>query len=350
MTSGGYAARLARLPTVLAALEDRPGGLPLAALARSVGADPAEVQEDLLAYYSADLPALLERGVERPVTLEFFTPGEDDDVDPTEATWVRAGADSPLDELGVTWLSAADAAVLADAARAALDLGDDDPALRGAVDALHEQFLAGAAPPGGSGPAATLALLRHGCEERTRVRLTYSRAWQVGVVERVVDPYRLVRTGRGWELDAGPLDDQGRPRTYLLSGIRSATALDEWFTTPPDLDAALMANRAEQRALLRLPANARWVAETYAERVAEVGEDERGTLFEVWLLPPVRHRVGLLLATAGPAAAVIEPAGLRDAGAEVAADLLAAYAVPHGMLHPQPPLEQHSSTPPRRGE
>jgi hypothetical protein len=70
------------------------------------------------------------------------------------------------------------------------------------------------------------------------------------------------------------------------------------------------------------PQSARWAVDRFAERVEVVQEDEDSVKLRAEMLPPVSRRVGLLLITAGPDAYVMEPAGLRGAGAAVAAELL----------------------------
>ena len=83
--------------------------------------------------------------------------------------------------------------------------------------------------------------------DRRKIKIIYSRAWYPGVTERVIEPYAMVRTRRGWEVDAGPVDDHGRLRTYLLTGVQSFSVLDETFERPADVDALLRAQRGRRR-------------------------------------------------------------------------------------------------------
>jgi proteasome accessory factor C len=144
----------------------------------------------------------------------------------------------------------------------------------------------------------------------------------------VVEPYRLVSTRRGWELDAGPLDGSGRPRTFLLSGIRSAQVLDEPYDLPAGVDEAIEANRQEVAVELVLPQEARWVAARFAERLDVLEEDESAVKVRAHVLPPVAERIGLMLVVAGPDAFVMAPAAVEQAGAELAARLLAHHSGP----------------------
>jgi hypothetical protein len=64
------------------------------------------------------------------------------------------------------------------------------------------------------------------------------------------------------------------------------------------------------------------IVERHAESAEVLDEDEES----VKLLPPVQRRAGLVLLIAGPDAFVTEPADLRDAGRDLARELLAHHA------------------------
>ena len=59
-----------------------------------------------------------------------------------------------------------------------------------------------------------------------------------------------------------------------------------------------------------------------ARTVSVPGWGTSTTTLDLDLLPPVEHRVGLLLLIAGDDAQVLEPAGLIAAGPKLAAELL----------------------------
>ena len=67
-----YVARIARLPEVFEVLASHPAGLPLARLAEEVGVPADELREDLLAFYSADIPSEWMFSLSRPEVLEFL--------------------------------------------------------------------------------------------------------------------------------------------------------------------------------------------------------------------------------------------------------------------------------------
>jgi predicted DNA-binding transcriptional regulator YafY len=142
------------------------------------------------------------------------------------------------------------------------------------------------------------------------------------VSERTIEPYRLVKTRRGWEVDAGPLDGDGAMRTFLLSNVREAHVREETFELPGNLTELLVEQRRTTVVRVEIPQSARWAADMYAERVEVVDDGELAVVLELELLPPLRHRLGLLMLAAGPSGRVLEPAGLDDCHVELARSLL----------------------------
>jgi predicted DNA-binding transcriptional regulator YafY len=316
-----YVRRFARLPQVLDLLTEYPNGLPLDGLAARVGAPVAELREDLLAFYTADLGPF---GLVRAWVLEFLNPGGDE-AEPNEAEVVRVTSDKGPDELGVHYVSAGELALLFTAGRLLQELEPGDAHLASALDVLSETVfgeVTTSQPTDGRGRNDALEPIRNAIGDHRRVRIVYSRAWRTGVGERVIEPYRLVNTRRGWEVDAGPLDDLGAIRTYLLSNIGKAELLRETFEVPGDLEAVLAQQRATSTVRVRAPQSERWAAELYAEKVRVVADDEMSATMDLDLLPPLEHRVGLLVVAAGPQAEVLDPPALRSAGAQLALELL----------------------------
>ncbi|RNL65394.1 WYL domain-containing protein [Nocardioides marmoriginsengisoli] len=314
-----YAQRFARLPEVFTILAAHPNGLPLATLAARVGAPPAELRADLLAFFTADLNGFL--GLTRPPTLDFLGP-DGSDVDPNDAEVVRLSDDRQRDELGVEYVDARELGLIYNAALALQEIDPDDPHLQGALDVLAETMV-GQPIESETASGTGLELLQDAARDHRRVRIVYSRAWSEGVIDRVIDPYRLVQTRRGWEIDAGPPDADGQLRTYLLSNLRSYDVLDESFEPPADLEARLVEQRSTRTVRVRVPHAARWAADMYAEQVTVVGDDEEDVTLDLELLAPVERRVGLLLLAAGADARVVDPPGMISALADVAQQLLA---------------------------
>ena len=328
MSMPRYAERFARLPAVFEVLLAHPDGVPLATLADEVDVPAGELREDLLAFYTADpLEADRMLGLWRPPVLEFLGPDGDADVDPRDAEVVRLVNDHPTEELGVEYVDASELALVHTAA-VALHEVEPDPELAAAIEVLTETMV-GTPGERPERPAwhEPLRPLQEAQRLRRAVRIVYSRTWQHGVSTRVIHPYRLVQTRRGWEVDAGPPDSAGRLRTFLLSGIREVESLEQDFELPADLPAMLDAQRATTRVRVVLPHGARWAADTYAETVTVLRADEDDVELALELLPPLADRVGMLLLAAGAGAFVLEPLDLADAGAVLAEELL----VHHGL-------------------
>jgi predicted DNA-binding transcriptional regulator YafY len=316
-----YVQRVARLPEVFAVLAAHPDGLPLADLGARFSIPPEELRADLLAFFTADLGGLL--GLSRPSVLEFLGP-DGRDAEPNQAEIVRIVDERPAEELGVEYVDAATLGLIYSSARALAEVDPGDQALQGALDVLAEtMFGESLVPPTARTWNRPLEPLQDAARDHRKVKIVYSRAWTEGVIERVIDPYRLVQTRRGWEVDAGPPDADGALRTYLLSNLREFDVLDETFEPPTDLDERLTRQRATRTVRVRIPHSARWAADVYAEQVRVVADDELDVTLDLDLLAPVERRVGLLVLAAGPDARVVDPAGMIAAIPELAAELLA---------------------------
>ncbi|WGX95355.1 YafY family protein [Nocardioides sp. L-11A] len=343
-----YVSRIARLPEVFARLAASPDGIALRDLAAAFDTSVAELRQDLLAFYTADIGG--EWLLSRPEVLEFLGP-DGDAEDPGTAEVVRLVAESPID-LGVEYVDAGELGRVHAAGQALLEIEPDNAELAEALDVLAETLFgqpvepvepvepmesvgdaagevagvaadgSGGRPAGATAPDALLPRLRRAQGEGRVVRIVYSRAWEPGVTEREIEPWRLVQTRRGWEVDAGPVDDQGRIRTYLISNIRSVEVLDRTFVVPDDVDDLLARQRATTRVRVLLPQESRWVADFYAEQVGFVEDDEQDVVVDLDLLPPVEDRIGRLLLTAGPTATVLDPPELDRAGVVLAGELL----------------------------
>lgn len=324
-----YARRIAHVPGALRLLRLHPEGLPIARVADELGVPEAALREELEVFFLTDVVDSGTVGL-RACSLEFLAAGPDGalaEADLASAQVVRLTDDSPFDELGVAFLSAADLGVLYRAASELAALEPGNTALASAVERLGAGVLGGVQGHGGA-YAGVAADLRRAAAEQRRVRLRYARAWQPGVVERVVEPWRVVSTRRGYEVDAGPLDEAGALRTYLVSGVREHEVLEETFERPADADDRVAATRRPSEVRVVVPADKVWAVERFVETVEVERQDEEGAQLLLQVLPPLRERVGLLLAVAGPEAFVVSPPELADADAETARRLLEH----HGLL------------------
>ncbi|HEY5980445.1 MAG TPA: WYL domain-containing protein [Microlunatus sp.] len=319
-----YGERVALLPQLLQILHYHPQGMRFSDLAHEVGRSEADVRETLRVYHLTDLAHYLPNLVARPDVLEFLADDPADDGDPTLATRVRLGDFAPGEELGVTHVRMADLARLYRVASDALSLSPDDPVLASAVGKLADGILPGfriIAPE----PWSRLAELRTAIRDHRTIMITYARVWSPVIEELVIEPHLLIRTRRGWELDATPGDARSSLRTYLLANIRSLVVLSETFAVPDDLATMISTHRSDLVVIMDVPHRARWAVDRYAERVEFLEEGPDWTRLKVRVLQPYRLRIGLMLVAAGPTARVVEPEDLRDAGAEVARMIMRSY-------------------------
>ena len=311
--------RVAELPRLLDALQYHPDGMRIDDLAAEVHRTPAQVREVLLTYYTTDFATYAIDLMWRSPAIEFVS-GSDDDL--TEASVVRLVEAEPGRELGVAYASVGDLATQYRTARDRLVLEPDNEILQSAADKLRRGLLPGIMDrqPAPWRPPAELERAR---TERRRVTISYARAWHPGVIERVVEPYRLLRTRRGWELDAGPVQDDGKLRTYLLSRVQQIQVREDTFELPANLEELLRGQRIPTAVEIEVPHEARWAVEKQAESVEVIAEDETAVRLRAELLMPVDQRIGLIMIDSGPAARVVAPQQYMNAGPELARRLLA---------------------------
>jgi predicted DNA-binding transcriptional regulator YafY len=312
-----FAERVASLTRALTILEFHPAGLPLAQLAAELNTTTDSLRQTLLAYYVADVAE--QADFQLPV-IEFV--GSDGDDDPARAEVVRVVSPDPERELGVEHLSAEQLGALHSAGSDLLALEPENDVLRSALDAFETSLWPVEASDRPERGADLAAELNRAAQLHLRVRVVYARTWQPGTSARVVEPYRVLRTRRGWEVDAGPVDDAGRIRTFLVSGIREISVLDATFDRPVNVDALIATQRASVDVELVVPQTGRWAVERFAESVTLLADDEESVKVRAAFLPPVEQRVGLILISCGPEAFVTAPQDMLDAGANVARQLL----------------------------
>lgn len=316
--------RVAGLPAMLQVLYYHPRGMRFDTLAAEVGRRERDVRETLRAYHLTDLAHYLPDLVARPDILEFFGGDPDDDGDALRAPKVRLVGADPGQELGIAYISLTALARYYRIASDAVTLDPDNVVLASSLSKLHEALFPSLQVVPAE-PWQQLAELRSAIAARQQVRLTYARFWSPVIEEKIIEPYWLIRTRRGWELDAAPGDGLSDLRTYLLSNVREMEILDSSFAPPADLAAMITKHRTETAVVLEVPHDTRWAVDKYAERVELITDSPDRAVLRVHLLQPVRLRVGMMLVAGGPTARVREPVHLQTAGAEVAAQMLSRY-------------------------
>ena len=176
----------------------------------------------------------------------------------------------------------------------------------------------------GGAQVEVLDVLRTAVRERRRVHLDYYSYGRDTRTDRDVDPY-LVHAEDGSLYLLGHCHLAGAERRFRVDRIASATLRSEHFEPPATtITAGVFEPDAEDpRVVLRLPAAARWVAETYP--VEDVRDEADGSL-TVTLAIAGEAWLERLLLSLGPDARVLDaPGDLAGAGTRAAARILARY-------------------------
>lgn len=354
----GYVRRFAAVPAALAVLQDRGGPVELAELAEEVGADPESLGADLQMFLSVRSSIYHQEALVRTVETR----------DGSEREYFQLTTTQAAGELGVDFLPTDALIGMYVRGHEILDIEPGNDALARALDKLEQLLVPPDIVPDPTEEGGHVSLLRDAVAGRRKVRLEYSKAWRAGVDTRIVEPYQLLRTHRGWEVDAGqyrskrqagdaaagtpdpagagatqgggvvPLAQRGAAaepvrkkaapqiRTFLVSHIRSVEVMDEHFERPADAAQLCATNRAQKPARVLLPPKSDWVVERFAEKAEIIQDDDGDKMIDVELAEPVRQRLALMLLIAGKGAELVEPLWYSDADAELAARLLQIYS------------------------
>jgi predicted DNA-binding transcriptional regulator YafY len=318
--------RASRLVSLLLLLQSR-GGLTAAQIAEELEVSVRTVHRDVEALAASGVPIYAERGPHGGIRLVegYRTRLTGMTEDEAEAVFL-SGVPGPAAELGLgTVVAAARLKVLA-----ALP-----PELRSRASRLSQRFHLDA--PGWFSRSESnphLAEVAAAVWEDRQLRVSYDRGDKV--VERVLDPIGLVLKGGVWYAVARADDSI---RTYRISRILEATALDSRFTRDPGFDlashwsentAAYESAAEKVRVTLRVHPRAvvlvhdvlgAAVADS-AEFLAEVDPAgwQRIAVTLPWPTEVPRRLLGL-----GAAAEVLEPEAIRASVAEEARAVAASY-------------------------
>ncbi|MDP9071151.1 MAG: WYL domain-containing protein [Actinomycetota bacterium] len=168
---------------------------------------------------------------------------------------------------------------------------------------------------------AHLEEVRRAAAEGHQLHIEYYAAWRDELTSRDVDPYVVfLRDGR-WYLDAYCHLVDG-VRHFRVDRIRSAAPTGQRFERRPTSAPESVYEPAADAttAVLDLPADARWVVETYPCQWSE-----RDGRLLVTLSVTGTTWLERLLLRVGPQARVLEPPQLAGVGADAARRLLARY-------------------------
>jgi predicted DNA-binding transcriptional regulator YafY len=217
--------RASRLVSLLLLLQTR-GRMTAAQLAHELEVSERTIHRDVDALSAAGVPIYAERGPYGGVQLVdgYRTRLTGMTAHEAEAVFL-AGLPGPAAELGLgTVMTAARLKVLA-----ALPIE-----LRARASRLVERFhLDAAGWFQADDPVPHLAALAEAVWEGHRVQVAYARGDET--VERVLDPLGLVLKGGIWYVVASV---EGQVRTYRISRVVAATALEDRFDRPPAFDLA----------------------------------------------------------------------------------------------------------------
>jgi predicted DNA-binding transcriptional regulator YafY len=162
-----------------------------------------------------------------------------------------------------------------------------------------------------------------------RLKFVYEKLPEPGY-ERVVDPLGLVARGSAWYLVAAKQSDL---RTYRVSRIRDAVALDEPSNRPPDFDLAAYWEKSSTAFRDQLPRyNATYLVDPSimdrirwyrGSRLQEEPTD--GERIRVHLRFEAEHEAVMFALSFGARAELVEPAHLRAQIAAAAEETVACY-------------------------
>lgn len=300
------------------------GQLSATELARRLEVTPRTVLRDMEALSTAGVPVVAERGRQGGFSLLTGYRPAVEELTATEVQALLLAGRVPADSVGL-------AGPLASALR---KLGGWAAPEHGrSADRISERVLVDASGWWSEPEQAEhFATVQRAVLSDRRLRLTYRPRDPTGTGVRTVDPYGLLQAAGVWYLIAAHRD---RPRSYRVSRVLAATALDEPSRRPPDLD--LRALWSQLRAdfapppsrTIRLACDpARY--ELALMLLAGQGASQPRVLAEG---PPVvfelevhvlRPAVGVL-AGLGSAVRALAPPELLELMVEVAEDLLASY-------------------------
>jgi predicted DNA-binding transcriptional regulator YafY len=307
--------RASRLVSLLLLLQAR-GGATAAELAAELEVSVRTVHRDVEALAESGVPIYAERGPHGGIRLVdgYRTRLTGLTASEAEALFL-SGVPGPAAELGLgTVVTAARLKVLA-----ALP-GE----LRSRATRLVERFHLDAAGWFQAGePVPALAVLSEAVWQERCVDVAYERGDDT--VARRLSPLGLVLKAGVWYVVA--IAD-GQPRTYRVSRVRSAVAVDEPFDRPPGFDlAAFWAEssaayergapkvdvivRVREDRLDHLRSGVGWQTVEAAERLSGAGEPEGWLRLRLRLDWPEDAPSQLL--AAGSSVEVLEPSEVRDA-------------------------------------
>lgn len=317
-----YLARLEEAAEALQILTLHPDGLGIDDLAQVLGLDEFDTRQNLAAFHesqfledefgSAVSPLLLADtrapqdwgGRSRSAWFE-----EHEAPDLESAVWVALDRDLSANDTFGVMLDVPQIVDILNCAEHLLAQEPDNEALRTAMAALQVKWVPDMTLAGQEfGGGGALPPIRRAIVERRRLRFRYSREWEPGTSVRTVEPYELKKTHLGYEVDAGPVADNGRIRTYLVRNMSEIEVLDDHFEEPPNKRALIERNRETITVPIVIPKGERPAYEFLALDLDvledDVDDPDGERMVAVTLQQPFDERLALFMFRAGPDAFV----------------------------------------------
>lgn len=349
-----YTEKLEQAAQALQLLSLHPDGLSIDDLAEMLGLDTYDTRQNLASYHESQF--MDDDGAVSPLLLADQVPPQDWDgqtrddwlwdheaADLQSAVWVALDRDlSGSDVFGVM-LDVAQIVDLLTCADHLLAQEPDNEPLRTAVAALRLKWVPGMTSASQTFPSSpVLPTIRRAIVEHRQLKFVYSREWEPGTSVRIVDPYELKQTHLGYELDAGPVADNGRIRTFLVRNMSEVAVLDEHFEEPADKARLIAANRQTIRVRITVPQESRRAYEALAQDLDVRGgapDDDSPMDYVVTLQQPFEERLAMFMFRAGPGARVVEDISLMNRAdsaryAQAAPDAARRLLAHHGLVDP----------------
>lgn len=169
-----------------------------------------------------------------------------------------------------------------------------------------------------------LQAVRDAAAEGRQLRIRYYSAWRDELTDRTIEPWAVYTTDGHWYVDAFDAGAEGE-RRFRVDRIQSCVETGATFEPPAGAappERVFTPGPEAERVTLALPADGRWVVETYdAEEVVDLGDGR----LRVTLLVAGERWLERLLLRLGAGAVVEAPPSMATVGATAAARLLSRY-------------------------
>jgi predicted DNA-binding transcriptional regulator YafY len=336
-----YPARLKESVEALQFLSLYQDGIAIDDLADTLGIDVHKLKGNLHAY-RAGMDVVSDRFHDSVLFLDNPPPDELSLLDREEreeweddhqsdgidtAVWVvlRKADDQGVDPFTVM-LDITDIAEIITLAESLYQLEPDNQPLRTALTELRSRWFPDQTASGSLlADSPVLPILKQAEQQQRQVQITYIDEWRQHETPLVIEPLQIRRRATGYEVDVGPVQEDGTIATLLTDNISDPILLAERFERPENAEGLIAANQRTHQVQVFISKSATSTYETLVESVEVLKEDPEPDgehYLQLELREPIADRLALLLLIAGPGSSVEEPAELDQVGADLAQRLL----------------------------